>query len=489
MKTLGTVLAVTGLVALGCAGQPARGQTSSTTSSTPTSTSTTTTTGTTTSTSGVVANTGTITAPNLVSANFANVLAYVPTRTGASYAWSISNGSIPGITKNAAVYFNAGAAGTTTLTCAVTTSDGVTTTYSQDVPVVAPMALTTAYYGSGMSADSLANTVIGGPSGNVVDYRFQARYSSPLQAIRVFFIWSSMKAGYNAGLGGTVQVDLLADDGSPAHLPTGASLASTSYGNIISGNNYYPKLSFPNPVALTGGSLYHLVFTNIDADPVNNYVSLDSLYTNQYTAPMQPVIPDYAWAVLYRYGANGWRLRQGYTPTLELDYAAGSHGTGYMEVWSTNPKTISGANAVRQTFKVSGPSRSFSKVNVRVERMDGTSPLTVRVEEGDGTLVDSVDIPASAILQDVATWVVARFPVAHTLNTGVAYHLVLSSPADTSYAAYPIRKGLDKGFSPYTVFPDGYAQFTTRGDAGWTGWDMWGTPNLTFSDLQFAFLP
>jgi len=39
------------------------------------------------------------------------------------------------------------------------------------------------------------------------------------------------------------------------------------------------------------------------------------------------------------------------------------------------------------------------------------------------------------------------------------------------------------------VFPDGYAQFTTTGAAGWAGWDMWGTPNLKTGDLQFLFVP
>jgi hypothetical protein len=204
---------------------------------------------------------------------------------------------------------------------------------------------------------------------------------------------------------------------------------------------------------------------------------------------MQPVIADKTWAVLYKPAGGAWRLRQNYTPVLELDFAGGNQGTGYMEVWSTNPKAISGTSAVRETFKVTGPSRSFSKVNVRLRRVSGTGPLTVRVEEGDGTLVDQVQVDASQILQGVDAWVTVPFPVSHVLNTGVAYHLVLSATADTAYGAFPLRKGRDKGFSDLTVFPDGYAQFTTSGDGGWTGWDMWGTPNLTFSDLQFAFIP
>jgi hypothetical protein len=438
--------------------------------------------------STVLADTGYIRTPALVSAGMTQVQAFVPTQAGATYAWSITGGTIPGVPQNAAVYFNVGTASPATVTCVVTLA-GVATTYSQSVPVAPVMPLTSFYYGSGLSADSLANTVVGGPSANVVSYRFQARYTTPLNGFRVFFIWSTTKVGYNAGLGGTVRVDLMADDKTAAHLPTGAPLATTSYGNIIPQNNYYPLLTFPSPVGLQGGALYHLVFTNIDSDPVANYISLDTLYTNAQTAPMQSTLADATFAVLFKPGTGAWRIRQGYTPTLELDFGSGSQGNGYMEVWSTNPKTISGTSKVRETFKVTGPSRTYTKVLLRLMRVAGDSPLTVRVEEADGTLVDQVLVPAQSVLAGVNAWITVPFPVQHVLNSGVAYHLTLSSPDDTSYSAFPLRKGLDKGFSASTVFPDGYAQFTTTGDAGWKGWDMWGTPNLTFSDLQFAFVP
>jgi len=98
-------------------------------------------------------------------------------------------------------------------------------------------------------------------------------------------------------------------------------------------------------------------------------------------------------------------------------------------------------------------------------------------------------VASASVLPGVPTWVTFSFPLNQALATGVAYNLVLSSPADTQYSTFPIRKGSDKGFSNYTVFPDGYAQFTTTGAAGWAGWDMWGTPNLKTGDLQFLFVP
>ena len=431
----------------------------------------------------------TLLAPRLVSAGMTHILATVPVQAGASYAWTITGGVIPGATQNAAVFFTAGAVGSLTLRCDVTVA-GVLASQTLVVPVQANLAATPVYYGSGFSADALANTQIGGLGLNAVSYRFQARQDSVLEAFRVFFIWSSSKTGYQAGTGGSVQVALLADDGSAAHLPCGAALASLSYGDIMAGDNFYPRLVFEQPAALQGGAIYHLVFSNLDASPSANFISLDSLYTNAQTAPMQACIGDRDWAVLVRSGAGAWNTRMGFTPILELEYGnGGRQGNGYMEVWSSNPKLISGQAGVRERFTVTGPSRSFTQVALRLQRLTGTSPLTVRVEAADGTLLEEAAVPALDFLDSAPSWVTVSFPLTQVLARGEAYHLVLSSPADTQYRAFPMRKGADKGFSAATSFPDGYAQFTLAADGGWTGWDMWGTSDLTFSDLQFMFVP
>jgi hypothetical protein len=441
------------------------------------------------SAAGTVANTGYITAPALVSADMANILVSVRAQPAASYLWSVNGGTIPGVKQNAAAMVTAGAAGTATVQCRVTL-DGVATAYTQAIPVAAPLPVTPTCYGPGLGADSLANTVLGGPSLISASYRFQTKYAGVLKGIRVFFIWSLVKSGYQAGGGGTIQVQLMADDGSAAHLPTGPALASVSYGNILTQNDNYPELNFPYPVALKGGTLYHLVFTNVDPSPTANYVSLDSIYSDAQTAPMQPSVTDNQFALLVRSATGAWKLREGFTPALELDYADGdSQGAGYMEVWSSNPKTISANAQVREGFHVSGASRSFTRIRIRLQRVAGNSPLTLQLIEADGTLITQGAVPAASVLAGVPSWVTWTFPVSHVLSSGVGYNLTLTCPADTQYSIYPIRKGLDKGFSKATVFADGYAQFTTTGSGGWAGWDMWGTPNLTTGDLQFMFVP
>ena len=77
----------------------------------------------------LVANTGYIHGPLLVSAGMANITVTVPAQPGASYTWSIQGGALTGALHNAAAVFTAGAAGTARLSCLVTLN-GSATQYS-----------------------------------------------------------------------------------------------------------------------------------------------------------------------------------------------------------------------------------------------------------------------------------------------------------------------------------------------------------------------
>jgi hypothetical protein len=176
-----------------------------------------------------------------------------------------------------------------------------------------------------------------------------------------------------------------------------------------------------------------------------------------------------------------------YTPILELGYADGySMGMGYMEVWEGNPKPISGIAGVRETFTVKGQDRKVSSVAVRLRRVNGVAPLTIRLEKADGSLVASGAIDSEYIDTNY-TWVEHTFEAEQTLLRGEEYNLTLQAPIGTHYETFPIRKGSSASvnFSPSTYFSDGYAQFTTNGS--WTGWDQWGVTNRNDADLQFVF--
>ena len=80
-----------------------------------------------------------ITTPALVSAGMTQIMAYVPAQAGATYAWTITHGTLSGVTTNAMVYYNAPASGPVELACTVTVA-GVATVTTLSVPVAPVVA-------------------------------------------------------------------------------------------------------------------------------------------------------------------------------------------------------------------------------------------------------------------------------------------------------------------------------------------------------------
>jgi hypothetical protein len=435
-----------------------------------------------------------LTAPSQVHAQSLANAASVQTQTGCTYAWTVTGGTLASGQGTPAITFNAGAAGTLQLTCVVTNAAQISASGQASVAVLAFQA--NGYYGSGLNVDALANTPVGKSVNYQVSYRIRANHTGPLAAVRPFFIWSYTTPGYALGTGGTIKVDVQTDDGSASHNPSGTSLASLIYAKPVNDTiGYYPLLAFAGQPTLQAGTLYHVVFTNIDPDPVNNWVCLDSAYMDYANSPtMQPTIPDLDLATLWRQGSTGtWSVRktgptESFTPILELDYADGtSQGQGYMEFWIGDAKTISGTQGVRQIFTVSGSDRIVTSASVHLKYVSGSGPLTIRLEQADGTLLDQGTVASVPVTPGLggASWAKVTFATARTLKAGSAYNLVLSAPAGTVFTAFPMRKGSDKGYKSTTVFTDGYAQFNNG--TGWTGWDQWGQLNRKDGDLEFFF--
>jgi hypothetical protein len=434
-----------------------------------------------------------ITAPSQTHTGSVALVASVPSQANCTYAWTVTGGTLTSGQGTRSIVFSAGAAGTLKLNCTVTNSVQVSASGQASVAVIAYQP--DGFYGSGLTVDELANTPIGKVYGFQLSYRIMCNHTGSLADVRPYFIWSATEAGYAAGTGGTIQVQIQTDDGTANHNPSGTALASVVYPNPVTnpaGN--YPKLVFNGQAQLTAGNLYHVVFTNIDADPDDNWVSVDSGYIDYCNNPAQPTVSNTNLATLWRVGSTGsWSMRESsatesFLPIIELDYADGaSQGQGYMEFWIGAPETISGSKMVRETFTVSGSTRLVSTAAVHLNYVSGSSPLTISLEDVNGNILGSGTVAQVPVTPGLCggSWAQVTFASPLTLTAGQTYNLVLSAPADTVYTAFPMRKGLDKGFSTATVFNDGYAEF--NGGSGWNGWTQWGTPDLTDSDLQFYF--
>ncbi len=342
-----------------------------------------------------------------------------------------------------------------------------------------------------VGADTLANTRIGGPYGTVLAFRFRSGWTGSVRSVRVYVVVNTDgRDGYSGGDGGKLRVSLVRDGAH--HLPSRHVLATASVG--APRRDSWPLVRFADAPKVVAGHYYHVVFTNDDPDPRDNYVSINSLLSYTQGEPA-PRLPDGLTVLLgstrdggatpTRWGTRTEGSGQRYAPILDVAGGKSSQhlGLGYMEVWSSNPKQIGGGAKVRQLLGP-GPSRAITGAWLRVRRDDGASaPLQISIATVGGATLGSATVPASQIPSDRDRWVHVHFAKPISAK-GKDIALTASASASSAYSAFPIRKGMEFGFDPRTVYPLGYAQFTTGGS--WTGWDQWGQPNRHDGALQFA---
>ena len=367
------------------------------------------------------------------------------------------------------------------------TGDNCTAELPTPTPGSTSSGASSVIYGPGLASDALNNTRVGTSNGYKDDYRFKAKHSGKLTSFRPYIIWSTSKSGYHSGTGGTLLFELKTDDGSSEHRPSNNVIASVVHANPLD-KGFFPLISFPSSANLTEGQIYHITVTNIDSDPVNNYVSMDHLYKYSAEDPMQPNSSDLDWAEMQSWTGSDWKVRRENTPILALYYSDGhTEGTGYMEVWVGAPKSISGTSSIREKFTVSGGDRNIDELNIRLRRVSGSDSLTYKVQAQSGSVVQQGTIPASSVTTATRpTWVKAVFESTKKLLNGQSYYLVFTAPSSTVYEAYPIRQGVSYGYPKTTYFSDGYAQYSQNGST-WYGWEQWGVNDRKEQDLQFYF--
>jgi len=127
----------------------------------------------------------------------------------------------------------------------------------------------------------VGNIIIGGKWSNVPGVRLRAAHSSPVGAIRIYRITQNppdKPMGYANGTGGLFKYELKADAGGVpgAILAGGVYIADPEYPEWLNRGGF-PLIGFPTFPVLSKGSLYHFTITNVDADPITNYSSINFL--------------------------------------------------------------------------------------------------------------------------------------------------------------------------------------------------------------------
>jgi hypothetical protein len=446
---------------------------------------------------------GPIAAPAQVGSDLVGFKASVPSQPNASFSWSVSNGTILSGGNTPAAVVQPGSTGQMTLTCTASTAGGSVKGTKTINVVPTPTPVVEATYGNGIASEALTNLRLGTDVNYEASVRFRALYSGPLASFRNFWVFGT---GYAAGTGGKIQIQLRTDDGTSNHGPGSTVLASLIYDSVTVndtglGGIYFKLLTFPAPLPnLTAGQLYHLVYTNVDPDPVHNYVSLNGLLDRSGLSPQQPRFDDLSWSYMTRYTSRpNWVVagstdtpRSTTTPILELIYADGSsQGCGYMEVWVVNPKPISTTAKVSEIFTVSNNDRKVNQVSVRVTRDTPTAVLQIQlIEDATSNVLASGTVDGSLISDDAGkpakngTWVSMSFPQV-TLTTGTRYRLVLSATSG-SFETFPIRDGQSYFYGAPTCFRDGWAEYDAGDGTGWHQWVHGGTASKE-ADLKFWF--
>lgn len=360
-------------------------------------------------------------------------------------------------------------------------------------------------YGTPWAASSLSNIHIGGTqesSGRRVSHRFRAKYTGAIQSFRPYWVANQEKPGYAGGTGGTIRMDIVADDGTDNHAPTSTPLGSvTKTFQLQDGgrtgfarDQWFELYTLPTPVEVTAGQLYHIVFTNLDPNPGDNYISLNYLHLERDANP-PPGESLTNWSVLIDDG-NGWvnqhtagfGANRYWTPITEITYTdLRAQGVGYMEVWTGEhgKRTVNQSQWIRETFTAS---RSFTtqQVNLRVQAEEAGSVLVAELQEADGTVLATGSTAAVEGSTSHPMWHRVSFAEPVSLREGTGYNLIFRSSSG-SFIAYPLRDGGSFGYGPSSVFAEGYAEASDSNDSAWTGVYGWSAEPSKHGDWQFYF--
>lgn len=329
-------------------------------------------------------------------------------------------------------------------------------------------------YGSGLNADTLANTNLDVHSSSS---RLRATKASPINTVRQYFITGH--GGYFGGNGGIIRGSIQRDNGSG--FPDGTILASAtvSPGSVdpsaTIGSGIF-TLTFASPYTPTAGELLHVVYDNVDASPTVNYCAHDNLFARGATiSPICPRLPD---AAVLMKTSGSWAVRDNFTPIVQFGYADGTFdGIGHMEFSPSNYGTISGTSFVSQLFTPSSTLTVWG-YRLRILRASGTDDLTVSLRTSAGAAIDTVSVPYTAIAVGTATGgdvshgetqLAGMFSAPRTITGGSSYRLWLSCPSSSTYNIFVIRKGVSYGFDSSTFFgSSNRAQASSNSGSTWS---------------------
>lgn len=396
-----------------------------------------------------------------------------------------------------------------------------------------------AVFGTNVGTPSLNNFAIGGQWHSTHAYRFRAKKSGSLSAIRAYWIYKFSKAGYHSGTGGLVRVSIRPDDGSRSHLPSSTILTSSDVkmnlcsheevaaaGTRIDGpcgnegrfnrdgvRMTFAPIGFKPGTYLQKGSLYHVVFENIDPDPIANSVSVNGLFhPGGIRRLLNNLPPPNGLTILSRDRTSKWEESKNTLPIVSIMLDGGEKnqanggsefGLGYVGAWGAwdSIPTVSNTVFARQKFAINRP-RRFTEVNLHLGHIQGNGSVTIELRDAKGRIRRSIDVLSSSFPSlnscpwrsyfgstpepntSCGIWVRRSINPPLMVNPGEQYSLVVRGRGAARFEMYLVQKGLAYNFGKATLFNAGSSDMSSNGGTTWKPWVIW-EEKRSDADLQF----
>jgi hypothetical protein len=291
-------------------------------------------------------------------------------------------------------------------------------------------------WGVTLAADGLANIEIGKPRGRAASFRFRASRTGRVRSVRFYLVHRD--GGYAGGTGGRVKVALVADDG---HGHPGSQALGTGFVDHPLDVDFPAVPLSPTPSVRRGGR-YHLVFTNTDRNPIENFVSVNTLYAES-SSPDQPLAGGEDLAVLWKISAGRrWEVRTRRAPIFEVTYAGGQReGQQYVDAKPYSALVTLGSGTEACQVVASSLNRVVTSVHVRIRNPQSSTRLVVALNKGDRTVASGSIRP---VKRRFYAW--TSVPLRATMRAGVAYRLQLRA-VDGTIEIFPYQSGAASGFA------------------------------------------
>lgn len=397
----------------------------------------------------------------------------------------------------------------------------------------------TILFGTNLATLALNNLTIGERWHYTRAYRFRAQKSGSLSAIRVYWTYDFSKAGYHSGTGGVIRVSIRPDDGSVSHLPSRTVLTTSNVKmNLCSpeevaaagkrmdgpcGNDgqfnrdgvrmTFKPIEFKPGTYLKKGSLYHVVFENIDRDPTTNWVSLDGLFhPGGLSRLLNNLPPPDGLTVLSRSGTSKWDELSKTLPIMSIMLNGGEKnkanggsefGLGYIGGWGSWNliPAVTKIVSARQTF-TTNQRRRITEVNIHLGHIEGDGSVSIELRDSKGRVLRSVDVlsnkfpsldscPWRSYLGSTpgsdtscGIWVRRSISPPLIVNSGSQYSMVVRGNGAARFAMHLVEKGLPYDFGKATVFNAGSSDMSSDGGVTWKPWVIW-EEKRSDADLQF----